>query len=259
MCYAAPGPRCSNHATEKLARATKAYEADPSRKVLYEAMKEAEEEYDTTPAGMKALRATGKPADAMRADIAQQTRAAQLAAYNERKRMDAVEPEEESPEIQRLRADAESDDWETRQDVALHSKTPVDVLTYLAKDEHEEVRASVARDPNTPPEVLTHLAEDWDDSTCFHVRNNPNTPVEVRDAMVNHPNPDVREDIADDEDTPIRVVAGLAKDKNPSVREAAMSALAERSNSELVEALKADFPEVKPDMPREWLMKLLTT
>ena len=54
MCYAKPGPRCSNHAHKAFLKALSAYKESPTLDT-YRAMKVAEEEYDTTPAGQRLL------------------------------------------------------------------------------------------------------------------------------------------------------------------------------------------------------------
>ena len=79
MCYAAPGPRCSNHATQNLAKAKKNYAEQPNLDTRA-ALETAQQEYDTTPAGIKALRDAGK---SLEADIAQERRTAQLKAYKQ--------------------------------------------------------------------------------------------------------------------------------------------------------------------------------
>ena len=60
MCYAYPGPRCSYHARVKLEKAVSAYHSATTSEDQHDsfmAMKEAQEEYDATPAGIKELQA----------------------------------------------------------------------------------------------------------------------------------------------------------------------------------------------------------
>jgi len=58
MCYAKPGPRCSNHATKALDKAAAAYAADKSDKNL-EALAQARDDYNLTPKGINTLRKSG--------------------------------------------------------------------------------------------------------------------------------------------------------------------------------------------------------
>lgn len=58
MCYAKPGPRCSNHATKALDKAVAAYAADNSDRNL-EALTQARHDYNLTPKGINSLRKSG--------------------------------------------------------------------------------------------------------------------------------------------------------------------------------------------------------
>lgn len=109
-----------------------------------------------------------------------------------------------------------------------------ELLTLLA-DEHEwAVRAAVAEHDNTPTETLTRLAVDG---------------YEL-----------VRKDVASNPSTPLSVLGDLLKNEEKSVREQAMETLKTRTNAELAEVLsKHGYEEVTADMPREWLVELLTT
>ena len=59
MCYAKPGPRCSAHALKTLIAAHEAWgkaHTDTERTTAMKNLKEAEEQYDTTPYGQKDLK-----------------------------------------------------------------------------------------------------------------------------------------------------------------------------------------------------------
>lgn len=58
MCYKFPGPRCSAHAKAKLEAAEQTFLNSPSL-TNYQAMQAAQEEFDITPEGRKALEAQG--------------------------------------------------------------------------------------------------------------------------------------------------------------------------------------------------------
>lgn len=74
MCYAKPGPMCSNHARKVLNRAIA--EKDAAR------IKSAQDDFDRTPAGIKGLRKRGKEDEAKRAENA---RRGMLTAYRAQK------------------------------------------------------------------------------------------------------------------------------------------------------------------------------
>lgn len=58
MCYKFPGPRCSAHAKKKLQATEQTFLTSPSL-TNYQAMQAAQEEFDITPEGRKALEARG--------------------------------------------------------------------------------------------------------------------------------------------------------------------------------------------------------
>ena len=72
MCQAKPGPRCSDHARKQLAQATKAYEEAEQRgwrswderDQMARTVREAKQDWDSTPAGQKELKAKLKAAEA---------------------------------------------------------------------------------------------------------------------------------------------------------------------------------------------------
>lgn len=153
MCYAAPGPRCSAHAAKDLAKAQAVYGAaeeafnqatqtlaakvghDPTfeermadkdwkkvwtaKRAADDALQAAQDVYDTTPAGIQALKDEATqiedqygpmipgvnvdPADAIaqvfgRLDHAQATRAAQLAAYKDSRKTTNTPDMADAPE-----------------------------------------------------------------------------------------------------------------------------------------------------------------
>ncbi|HRR10047.1 MAG TPA: hypothetical protein PLO56_15260 [Rhodothermales bacterium] len=55
---------------------------------------------------------------------------------------------------------AQNPDVALREAVALHPKTPVEVLVQLAKSQEMRIQRAVARNPNTPPEVLEEILSD---------------------------------------------------------------------------------------------------
>ena len=89
MCYAKPGPRCSNHATLALTQAKKDY-AKNSSEENRQALETAQHNYNTTPKGVKELRdvarAESDPETAVelsrKADKYEAEREARLVAYN---------------------------------------------------------------------------------------------------------------------------------------------------------------------------------
>lgn len=85
MCYAKPGPRCSNHARKKLNYAKKVYEANKNI-TNYDAYQQALDEYYTTPAGLDDLnrlyQETGNRAHLYRYEERKAVREHQLDAYN---------------------------------------------------------------------------------------------------------------------------------------------------------------------------------
>lgn len=298
MCYAQPGPRCSNHATKKLDRAKTALLADPNDLGLMKNLKTAQEEYDTTPVGIKELRAEGKD---YLADIAQQTRAAQLALTKEAKAVpnpipddldDREELDSSSNDLAVLTLIARSleptaDDYDLAETLAKNPNTPTEALelvydyTTTGHDDEGYLREKLLSNPNTSPRLLAAYAEEILEGEITEfgeaVASNPSTPpaslaVCVTDCLT------AVDDIDEDEgfdlsnigaenilrnlianpNTPAHSLAPVVTNEN--VDEDIRAQAADRLTPEvLVEVLKADYPEVSTDMPREWLMGLLKT
>ena len=89
MCYAKPGPRCSNHATAALTQAKKDYAKNPSEEHR-QALETAQHNYNTTPKGVKGLRDVARAESDLetavelsrQADKYEAEREARLVAYN---------------------------------------------------------------------------------------------------------------------------------------------------------------------------------
>lgn len=82
MCYAKPGPRCSKHAREALQRAEAAVEVAPNAHAFIRAREDAaaaQDAYNRTPEGIKALRDRG---DLERAAHYEREREERIKTYN---------------------------------------------------------------------------------------------------------------------------------------------------------------------------------
>lgn len=100
MCYKLPGPRCTSHALTALKVAKKAYRADETFE-NYERMMKAEQDYNMTPGGMKAIEdqiakvdAKGGDSSALRATL-ERSQVLRKAALEEVKSADRGDVEEE--------------------------------------------------------------------------------------------------------------------------------------------------------------------
>jgi hypothetical protein len=56
---------------------------------------------------------------------------------------------------------------------------PIEILEYLANDEHWYIRMGVATNPNTPLETLELLAQDENSYVRYGVAINPNATEEI--------------------------------------------------------------------------------
>lgn len=136
--------------------------------------------------------------------------------------------------------------------------TPEARLVLLASDENELVRVHVAINIRTPTEALAHLAEDTADNVRWRVAANPSTPPEVLSYLARDENPYVRGQVAANPSTPFTVLACLVGDEDTEIEEYVAKVLNRHPTTDLVELLKVDFPEASTDMPRDWLLELLS-
>lgn len=120
-------------------------------------------------------------------------------------------------------------------------------------------RMKAARNPNSHPNLLAELVRISTPKLWKVVARNPNTSPKTLAALATlDRKDDVREAVARNPHTPLSVLLVLTKDKQQAVRSEALKGLGTRPTSELVEAVKPIFPEATPDMPREWLIDLLS-
>lgn len=211
MCYKKPGPRCSKCTGDKLEKAETALQADPTDIVLIARRQKAQEKYDGTPSGIRALRATGDPNDAMKADIAEQVRAAQLAAYNQ------TVKDADGRSVSDL---AKSEDWADRYKAASDPKATPSVLTTLAGDANNGVRRAVASHPNAPLLALSRSARDSKMDIRSLAAKHPNAPTQALEELAEDDDPRVRAAVAENPNLPQYLGRLLAQDDDEDVQEA---------------------------------------
>ena len=121
-----------------------------------------------------------------------------------------------------LEAEAGSDEWVYRQNVAKCNDTAASVLESLSLDPESAVRRGVASNPQTPLKVLEKLSEDSDRWVRHEVARNPSTPMAVRqrlfDALARDDAWNLRCDMAESASTPPDTLESLAMDEDVSVR-----------------------------------------
>lgn len=195
MCYAKPGPRCSNHASKKWRQAREDYEASPTEQNR-KAEEEAKHEYFTTPQGIRQLREKAQyekdPATAVslsrQADEGEAEREAQLAAYYASRGEQA--PDNQSKDLVStfnflMDAVTEKDGWRNFDEkLAANPNTPVEVLVRLSQSENSNLYPFLAANPNTPVDTL-HQVWDFskrigDPEAIEALHQNPNTSDELR-------------------------------------------------------------------------------
>lgn len=211
MCYAKPGPRCSEHASEKLKHARTAQLSSPSKRNAA-ALAAAEAEYALTPAGIHALRASGLN-EVEGGNIEHGVALMKQADTNEGERERLIAAARVVGSIKKM-------DYLERSVLAAEIATPVEVLEHLAHDRDHRIREDVAANTSTSATALTSLTEDADEWVRHSAMMNPSTPVEVlsKAAKDEERYAELRWALASNPATPPAVLSRLAKDEDSNVR-----------------------------------------
>lgn len=119
-------------------------------------------------------------------------------------------------------------------------------------------RLNLARDPETSPGMLGVLSNDENEWVRVGVAVNLSTPVDILSMLSTDTSSNVRDAVATNPHCPVIILFKLIDDDDYYVKTMAMDVLTQVSNQKLVWALRDDFPEVTEEMPKEWLLALVT-
>jgi hypothetical protein len=251
MCYAKPGPRCSNHATKALTKARAAYKSDPTEENRAN-LDTAVSDYEITPAGIKEIRdeameklthgdieggvALTKTADAnqekreLLKDLAKRQTPfssfvnkvldgirQKIAKSGLKAKLDRYVATG-GTKAEKLSQLASSDDQQTRCFVASNPNTPADALRALAQDKDRDIRVFTATNSNTPHDVLIALAHDEHDFVISAAAGNANTPRPTLVELSNHESDYVQQGLASNASTPKEILEGYAHSGDAQTR-----------------------------------------
>ena len=219
MCYAKPGPRCSEYATQQLTQATIAYEENPTPETEQK-LTQAREDYELTPAGIRELREQGIAA-IQAGELVEGVELYRQADDNSERRQELINKVTEAAKIVQAKSKDLVEYIKAKIDEAL-SHFPYasdDTLARLAESDDEEVRARVAVHPHTSPETLSYLlSTDRDERVRMWAAANPHTPVDALSAAAKDKSDAVRVMVANNKNTFAGTLTELTQDESKFVR-----------------------------------------